>query len=79
MIILTFETALPVAIFSFIKIAWNLPRLTITLLSLKQFIHIHFQILKCLQDYLRSWQSLTRYYHWRNYEQTHYTGKRKNY
>ena len=70
MIILTFETALPIAIFSFIKIAWNLPRLTITLLS---------QILKCLQDYLRSWQSLTRYYHWRNYEQTHYTGKRKNY
>ena len=38
MIILTFETALPIAIFSFIKIAWNLPRWTITLLSLKQFM-----------------------------------------
>ena len=60
------------------KTAWKLPGLTIILLSLNQFMAQTFWIPKYFQDHFRSWQNLTRYYHLRNYEQVHYTRKKKS-
>ena len=59
------------------KTARNFSGLTITLLSLNQFMTQLLSDLKCLQVNLQSWQSLAKYYHCRNYEETHYTEKKK--
>ena len=55
----------------FNKIAWNLSGLTIILLSLNQFMTQPLSNSKMLARLFKVLAKLTKYYHQRNYEQTH--------